>query len=125
MTLSELITLVRRRWAWNDVRYPGLPPEQDGPCGGDDDRSRFRRKHVLLHMTSQVGQLSAIEQECDHDPHRRTPARQLGRREQLAKLLIDVAQFADIEGITEGVLTEEVNRILKASNGPDDRTSNG
>lgn len=122
MHLSKLMQTVRDAWSWNADRYPGLPEDtRKGGLGLDGDpRSRFQRKHVVFHMARQVGQLAHIEQDCDHDPRNGSRARELGRREQVAKLLIDVLQFATIEGFTEAEIVAEMRRVLEESNRPPD-----
>lgn len=122
MHLSKLMQIVREAWVWDAERYPGLP-ESWGfqPPGIDaDPRSRFQRKHILLHLSAQVGRLSCVEQECDHDPRNGGGAREYDRREQVAKLLIDVLQFASVAGFTEAEMVEEMRRVLKNKNQPQD-----
>jgi hypothetical protein len=120
MHLSKLIEIVREKWIWNEERYPGLPADtRNGSLGLDGDpRSRFQRKHVLMHMATQVGNLTAIEQACDHDPRNGTRPRELGRREEVAKLLIDALQFAAIEGYTEAEIVQEIRKVLADRNRP-------
>ena len=116
MHLARLITLVSDAWRWDERRYPGLP-EGERIAGLDGDaRSRFQRKHVLFHMMRQVGELGDVEQDCDHDPRNGSRARELGRREHLAKLLINVLQLAAIEGFTEAEIVATMKRVLEASN---------
>ncbi len=118
MHLSKLIELVREKWVWSAERYPGLPDEARQGRLDRDPRSRFQRKHVLMHMMKQVGGLSAAEQDCDHDPHNGYRPRELNRRDEIAKLLIDVLQFAAIEGYTEADLVSEMKKALMEGNQP-------
>lgn len=121
MHLSKLIDDVRKAWTWDKERYPGLeePHLNRGSLDGDR-RSRFQRKHVLLHMMKQLGELSGAEEGCDHDPRNGFGARELQRHAALGKLLVDVLQFAAVEGLTEDNLLAAFHKALRKDGGSDD-----
>lgn len=109
MDLQALIDLIRNEWPWTEERYPEMARHGEP---GSEGRKRFQRQHVLFHLAKEVGELAKLEERNDHG---RGSGAHSARKEQIAKMLVSVLQFAMVEGITAENLFDEITRIFHAT----------
>ena len=110
MDLQALIDLIQKKWPWTEERYPEMRLRHGEP--GSVARQEFQRRHVLLHLSKEVGKLSELEERLDHGRH---SGAHTARKEQIGKMLISVLQFAMVENITAEELTEAVKKIFHSA----------
>ncbi|MBI4095203.1 MAG: hypothetical protein HY435_03360 [Candidatus Liptonbacteria bacterium] len=111
MNLSELMSLVRDNWLFDEANYP-----QIRECS-DSEQQLFALRHVLMHLAKALGKLSEIVEPLDHksvpEPPNKATFEPIVRN-----FLINTLKLADIAGISPEELAESVIKWAREKHVP-------
>lgn len=117
MTLERILLRVKAGWPWTDANYPGYGALPEGRM-----RELFRLKHVLLHLTKQVGAVAAAIERAEHRPGDRGPEH-AKRVETCGKLIASALKLADASGVDAGELEKWLSKNFPLPKDLDDEIS--
>lgn len=106
MTIQELQQFIEKSWKFDDENYPLLK----GLIG--DQRLNFMRRHLMMHLQKEVGDLVRIVEPLDHG--KPLPA---DYQERIGKILRDLQvitlRINALEGRGKEDLVESIQELYK------------